>query len=290
MNEKTIDYLQYSMYVSREKLLSTCEQISPVRNYKQGYRQPNGVRVYTGNALTKKALFIVDGTTLHNMRVNGISNEDYIEKILTSGATISRIDLQVTQFVSDDLITPSDYLQMIRDNEVLSSHVKHGTKWLSSLDENYSDNIETLYIGDMSNRGKRGIVRAYDKGVELDLGKYLISRLEVEDKRDKAHVSARRIVNGASVAEVLKTRFDCNNERWQNLIDADSIDTTRGEQIADTSEEDKMTSRWKWLTDVVAKSLGEAIAYDEDNGLGEGRKQLFELVMSEAYKSAKVDN
>lgn len=283
MNEKSVDYLQYSMFASKDKFYQTSEQIPPVRNYRVGFRQADGTRIYFGNALSKKALFILDGRTLHNQRINGESNEDYIERVLTDGAKVSRIDLQVTQFVQSDLITPSDYLDMVREGQVLSAHVKHGVKWLSSLDENYRDNVETLYIGDMKKRGKRGIVRAYDKGVEMDLTKFLISRLEVEDKRDNAHTTAKRIASGVTVSEAIKSRFDIKNDRWQDLIGADSIDMTRGKQIVDSSEQDKMDSRWKWLIGTVAKSLGQAIAHDEINGMSEDNKLNFERAMAKAY-------
>jgi len=283
MNEKTIDYLQYSMFASLERFISTSETITPVRNYTAGFLQPNGVKVYFGNALTKKALFVATGSVLHNMRVNGVSNEDYIEKILTQGAKISRLDMQITQFVTDDLITPSDYADFVRKGHVVSSHSKYGAKYIASVDEQYQDNIETVYIGDMSSRGKKGIIRAYDKGYEMDLGRYMISRLEVEDKREKAHTSAKRIVSGASIAEVIKTRFDVNDARWQDLIDAKSIDTSRGEQISIENESSKMQKRWQWLIDKVAPVIAKSIDYDMSNGYGQDRLDMFNGAIKREY-------
>lgn len=286
--EKYVDYLQYSMNAKEEKFMSLSKPIAGMMNYKRGYLQPDGTRVLFGHSNTDKALFIKSGLVLHNRRVDGLQIADLLDNILCRGANVSRIDLCLTEYVDDGLNTPEIYANLVGDGKCVSSHAKHGARYIASIGENYKDDIETVYIGDMRNRAKRGIVRVYDKGVELDIGKYLISRVEVEDKRDKAQVSAKRIASGHSVGSVLKTRVDFDDMRWINLLDADDIDMSRGKQIKPTVDADmKNSNRWAWLVNKIAPTIAKAIAYDMDSGLDDTNLNRFNEAIELAYANLR---
>lgn len=288
ITEKYVDYLQYSIEEKEEKFISVTKSIRPIANYKRGYKQPNGTRIYFGHHNTDRALVVMSGITLHNMRADGLQISEHIAKVINLGANVSRLDLCLTEYVDDGLYTPETYRDLVHAGKCISPHAKHGARYIASVGENYKDDIETLYIGDMKNRGKRGIARCYDKGVELDLSKYMISRVEVEEKRDRAKVSAKRIAEGYSVASVLKTRLDFDDEYWHDLLNCEDIDMSRGKQINPNYDEIAQNAkRWAWLVKSVAPSIAKAIAFDVDNGSAESNLNLFNNAIEEAYKKLR---
>ena len=273
------------MREEERKFLSVSKKIPSVKNYKRGYLQPDGTRIYFGHWNTENALFVLSGATLHNMRINGVEIEDYLENILTKSARVSRLDICLTQFIGSHLYVPSDYVKLINKKKIISSHAKHGAKYIASVDEDYRDNIETVYIGDMKNRAKNGIVRVYDKGLELDIGKYLMTRVENEEKRDKAHVSCKRIASGKTIPEVLKSRLDFEDDKWQELINCDYIDMSRGKQISPTLDIDmKYAKKWAWLINTVAPVIADAIDNDVSQENYRDHLSVFNKAIETAYE------
>lgn len=275
MIERHLDYLQFSAMIAE----SVCTEngysdLVPVRFYKRGYRDEFGTRLYFGNPNSKKALVVMAGHALEIMRGNGHEDAGIIDLALRQDGEISRMDLAVTEWVETDLIQLEDIECWFKEGLIESSLVAGGMKEISSISENTGRSVETLYIGDMSKRGKKGIFRAYDKGLEINIGQYLATRLEYEDRGEKAHNSALRLAETNSISGVFRSRFDVKSIQFERLMDADAVSTKRG---AGKFEEEAMENerRWQWLLNQVAPSLKEAIETERKNGFGDDRLNQF---------------
>lgn len=284
MITRHIDYLQYNMlYYERKCIVSEMKKIAPVQWYKRGYEDALGVRYYFGNPRTNKALIIMSGKALHNYRVVDWKITDLLREIIDQKGRVSRIDLAVTEYVeSDEIFQVSDIAKLYTDGKLESSHCAYGAKTIASLGENYTDGIETLYIGDLQNRGKKGIFRSYDKSLEMDIGRFLISRIEIEDKRDKALVSARRLADGNSIGSVFRTRMNSNTEMWNRLMDADEIDISRGAELAKSDDEHDHENRKTWLLTQVAPAMAKVLDKEPDF--------LWHFLKASGYQFDKTDD
>lgn len=278
MKETLIDYITFNTSKIPHFLQVTKHlDSSVVSNYGKSYMCKCGTTIHYENKQTDKYHVVMQGTQCREWQIEfgyrGLAQE------IGSSANISvtRLDIAITQFIdSDGLIVPEDVQAWYVGDMIESSHVKHGSSWYESDKPNGRDEKisrgNTFYLGDWQRRGKNGIFRAYDKGLDLNLDEYLITRLEIEEKRKNAMTSFQRIVAGNSLEQVFQTRFDASDERFQALLDCKPIEITRGKSKEKQDEDDKelkMANRWQWLMAQVAKPLAEAIAYDlyeSDNG------------------------
>lgn len=277
ITHKFLDWLQYSIDEKHAPMHDDPKILGGFEGYRYGWQNPDGTKVYTGHNKSQKALVIHSGQPMQKLR-SIIDELDYIDDVLSKGAKFSRVDLAMDIYIHDDFIKPSDFLLWHMQGLIKSSHAEVDPTFIGKQVKKRE--METVSFGDLAKRGKKGMVRVYDKGIELDLDRYLITRVEVEDKREKAHTSAKRLLKH-SVAEVLKTRFDVDHEKFQKAINAESIDITRGNAI-DKEKEDGYRSRWTWLIETVAPVLGREIAKDELAG-NFGNRDLFEKEMTIAY-------
>lgn len=293
ITHKFIDYLQFNTFPEMIPVLDNAIPVTPFNGYKWGVRLEDQTRVYGGHNKSDKCLVIQSGEAMREIREN-YSELQHLEQILSEGAKITRIDLAMDIYIDDCFLTPLDFVKFYGKGKIISCHAEYAPKFIGGLEidqhNRMSKNIETLSFGDLKKRGKKGMARVYDKGIELDLEKYMITRVEVEDKRDKAHVSAKRVLDHG-VASVLKTRFDVEDDLYQSLIGAHSIDITRGTGKAKNKELEE-NSRWQWLIETVAPSLGKQLASDDLQGIEENRL-LFESAMLNSYiehmQSNKLD-
>lgn len=284
--EFTIDKLQYSA----PKPFSTPHDKTPkhipsIPSYRYGFIDTGtGIRYYGGNANTDKQLIILDPVALNS--VGDI--QDYIEGVLTMGGKFSRIDIAMTEYIGDTATyKPEDYIIDYWKGNIVSSHAKYTPKFISSVGTNKRQ-VETLYFGDMSSRGKKGIVRAYDKGIEQDyVAKYNLNtgdivRLEVEDKRDKAHTTVKRYMDGSTLQQLLNSRFSVNNKRWQDRINCIPADLSRGIN-ADQDQALALYNRLQWLETI--KNAVASIRHDEIliNGSSEQWDNWLYTMMSLAH-------
>lgn len=265
MIERHIDYLQFSASFSEiNAIQNQLQVISAPKFYSRGYIGHNGIRYYFGNPNSKKAFVVVSGAVLHNLRVGGMDDMKILEWAFDYGAVVSRIDLAVTEWVEDTLVTLQDVENWYVASEFTGSLVKYGAKKVSSFDDENAERPETFYIGDMMKRGKLGIFRAYNKGIELNIGDYLATRLEYEDRGEKAQSTAIRICRDGDIAGNFRARIDCKNAEFERLMEAPAVDTSRGLGAVKVGIEDKMASRWEWLIEQVAPALNEAMKHEKD--------------------------
>jgi hypothetical protein len=276
MHEIFVDYLQCSMLYREE----TCREqkhkdISPTKWYSRGYEDEIGVRRFYGNPKSKKAMIIYSGRALHNMRVAGWDVRERINSILANGGNVTRIDWAITDYVDEFLITPKLVKTLVRQGRVTGTLAKHGGKFIAGQKVGAPQHIETFYIGDQKKRGKSGIFRAYDKGIELGLSQDLITRLELEERGENAHNSAKRYAMRYEIPAIMNTRLQWRHNDFNRVFEAEPIDMSRGEQIQIGDERMQNDKRWQWLEKQVAPALRKAIKNDEKFGLGNERLLQF---------------
>jgi len=270
MIERNVDYLQISVSFPQNK----CRErgwkiIPPVPFYKIGYQDENGVRYYYGNPNSKKALCICGGFALQSLREHGSSDGQICDNFAKLNATCSRVDLAITEYIEAEFVTLSDVEGWFRDGKIKSAHTSGGCKEILAVPQMGEKAIQTLYIGELEKRGSRGIFRAYDKGVEMDLEPFLITRLEIEDRGDKAMATFKRIADTNDVAGNFRARFDVDDPEFERLMQAPVADTTRGQNLQKRSEIELRNGRWYWLINQVAPALKQAMKDDEELQLGD---------------------
>lgn len=265
MIERNLDYFQASALISEAELRdSNYQQTSAMKFYSRGYVDSFGFRYYFGNPNSKLALIVGAGQALQAARDYGLTDAEIVQRWLKAGAKVTRIDIAVTKWIDEKFVTIEDVEIWFKSGQITSNLCSYGAKRISSLSLDGNEYPETLYVGNMEKRGKKGIFRAYDKGVQLDLGQYLATRLEIEDRGEKAHNSAVRIAEGHALGSVFKSRFDVSNDSFQELMDAPAIDISRGQGKGKTEMEEKQDNRWAWLMEQVAPALRGLIAESRD--------------------------
>lgn len=258
--EAKIDYLQASADIAESDLSSRkIEKIAPTKFYKRGYQDANGTRYFYGNPNSKKAFVVMAGKALDNIRNEGFSEKDLLSSLLDRNGKFTRCDLAITQYDEPKICGLEDFQAWFKQGLIDSPLVARGGKLVSSLDLEGETYPETFYIGDLKKRGKKGLFRAYDKGAQIDIGRFLMIRWELEERGENSHQSVKRIAAGDSVASVFRSRFDVRSDDFQAVLNAEkaSIERGLGKEKDDMLTEEER--RWRWLIEQVAPSLKKAI-------------------------------
>jgi len=276
MIERHVDYLQMNALLEETMFLDGhAAIIPPTRFYKRAYRDENDVRYYFGNPNSKKALIVAAGGALENIRARGVNDADILDRYLSMGGKCTRIDLAVTEYIETDFVTVEDVKSWVRDGLVTSSWIGSGVKSLSEMTEDGNDRLETFYVGAWADRAKKGMFRAYDKGLQLKIEPETVTRLEIEDRQDKAHSTARRVAETNDIAGNFRARFDVQHEQFERLMEAPAAPVVRLGYNRKSERDDEMAKRWEWLIGQVAPALKEAVEYDREKEMTEARLTAF---------------
>lgn len=276
MLERFLDYMQFSANVNeRDCMDQKFDTVYPIQFYSRGYRHPLGYRIYFGNPNSKKALIVASADALSNMRGENMLDAEILSYGLDLGAKFTRIDLTVTDWQTfDGLLELKDVENWFKKGLIESPLAEHGCKEIAEIFPSGRE-VQTLYIGDIEKRGKRGIFRAYDKGIELDLGLYMATRIELELRGSSANATARRLSESNDIAGNFRSKFNVRHKEFDRLMDADAVDISRGKQIVGKEADEENDSRWIWLMKQVAPSLKKAIQQDIKSGKGTDRLNQF---------------
>ena len=270
MIERAVDYLQASSLLSESAvIMKGFRPLPPVRFYKRGYLHPNGFRLYFGNPNSNKAMLIASGEVMQSLRNDQRLDAEIIDWVLTTGGEISRLDLAVTEFIEEELCTLSDVENWHSEGLISSPLLSGGLKEISRIREGGLREKETLYIGDIKKRGKKGIFRAYDKGIELGIGSEIVTRIELELKREKAHNTAVRIAETNDISGNFRASFDVRSKDFERLMDADAVRVHRGKNQVKDAENEEIARRWDWLLNQVAPALKRAVLDERMAGRGD---------------------
>lgn len=295
MIERNVDYIQFSAPFSEKTIIEKQFEVIPsVKFYKRGYRDDLGIRYYFGNnnPKVKTALTILSGATLQNMRNGEKTDAEILQWIIEAGGKITRLDLAVTEWITTLLITVQSVERWYRKKLIDSNLVRYGARTIVGYPAETSNRqIETFYVGDMEKRGDIGIFRAYDKGLELDLGLYLSTRIELELRGKSANATAGRIAKTGDVAGNFRSKFNVRDQEFDRVMDADIVETSRGKAQKNTEKNEDLAKRWDWLLSQVAPALRQAIADDQKLGLNDARLTEFLIrsgLLSEMARGADL--
>jgi DNA relaxase NicK len=250
-----------------------------------------GFRLYFGNPNSKKALVVASGQTMQSLRNDQYLDAEIIDWMLHNGGEISRLDLAVTESESENLLTVEGVQTWYEKGLIESALLSGGAKTVGGYRLDLSHNLETFYVGSLKKRGKKGIFRAYDKGLELGVGEKLITRIELELKRESAHSTAKRLAETNDIAGNFRAKFNVRSSKFEELMDADAVNVQRGENRVKRPEEEETAKRWDWLIKQVAPALKEAIKTERKEGRGDARFYEFLLasgMRDEMLKAAFV--
>lgn len=292
MIERYVDYMQFSALINEQECVeSKYDIVFPIQFYTRGYRHPLGYRIYFGNPNSKKALVIASGDACQNMRDGDLYDSEIIQYALSLGGNFTRLDLAVTEYIEDQFVTIEEIEKWLSLGLIDSYHEKFGGKLISSVYRGGAKEHQTLYIGNMEKRGKAGIFRAYDKGVEMGIGNEIITRIELEERGEKAHNSAIRMAETNNLSGVFRSRFDVRSEDFARLMDSEAISTKRGKQRENVEHDLEAQARWDWLMKQVAPALLSAIQQDIAEGKGTYRLNQFlaKAGINKALNYQKVD-
>lgn len=250
--EFKIDYLQFSSHRMPSWLINSIDDFKTRSNisfYRVMTKFANGAVMYEDNPNTDKRLFVLSGKVCERLEIGKLEK---LKSLVDDHAKISRVDLCCT--VDIPILK-----KIIESKDKIES--KKFTDIKIIADSEYTP--ETIYIGDMKHRAKKGIVRAYDKALQLNLDMCL-NRVEVELRKDDANIATKRVAYGEPISDVMNSKFRIDTE-WYQEIFGDGISTKRF-AIDDTVELTEIQRKMAWLEKQVAPTLQYVLDYDKANG------------------------
>lgn len=157
MIERFIDFIQASLLLSEATvIMKGYAPLPAIRFYKRGYQHPRGYRLYFGNPNSARALIVASGQTMQSLR-NDFLDAEILDHILTLGGEVTRLDLAVTDWNTfDGMIELGDIEKWVSEGLIEAEGLSGQAKTISSLAFGGRKDLETLYIGDMKKRGKKG--------------------------------------------------------------------------------------------------------------------------------------
>jgi len=271
---KEIDYIQFS----------TPKMVTMFEDYPQESRSPNsfykrakvyagGLMVLTGNPNTDKELVIMSGKTCRFYRS---TLDAMLEDEMRNGAKVSRLDLCVN-------VDSADHLNMF--DRALTEGIIETKRF--DLEESIKildrqNNVETLYVGNLKHRAKKGIFRAYDKAKEQGL-QIEWSRFELETRGQVANNNAKRYLQGVDIGNMINNTLNIPQSWWSDLMGAKST-LEQTEMIVEDTNMSPEESRWIWLMKQVAPALGKAIAHDQYSEHNGGNFERFQQMVQKHYE------
>lgn len=251
--EFKIDWLQFSADVVYMPITEGEEpkpEKSSQRFYRSMQKYSSGLVVHHGNPNTGRPLYVLTGKVCDRLCVG----QDLLKNIIYDWkGSIGRLDLAMT--VDVPILD-----KIMRDKDKVVSEMYQECKAIVDGDMT----VETIYFGDQKKRGKKGIVRCYDKGKQLDLSDCLLHRIEVENKGKNATVAGKRIVRGEPIGDVMNAKFRIDAEWYKDLV-GDGVSNSRFSNDVDEDMTD-IERKIMWIHNQVIPSMQDIIDYDIENG------------------------
>lgn len=269
--EFKIDYMQFTSEIPASNKTRSYElHRSFMQNYKVMRVFDSGMTSHHGHNKSDKWLNICTGQVCDTIE----DQQAYIKNVLELDGTFSRIDFCVTV---ENGCSMADFREWCKKKIVTGALSETGIK---SIVNDKTQNSETTYVGDLTKRSKRGIFRAYDKGIELGLENVKLTRFELEERKKRAHLSARRFSDGMNIGDIIRQRVDVDCDEWRVIMGAKSESLSR--YAPDTDKED-IDKTWHWLIDTCAKTLGQKMALDQWNEIADGNYDFFMKTVEKSY-------
>lgn len=284
MKSYEIDYLQYSLdeTVMHDYKLDPiiARKPSPMGFYTHCWTFSSGGSAHFGNPNTDKVLYVYGGSALAKLS-DSLPTYTHIESVLSAGAKISRIDFAVTVTDDDDdYISVGDFVSLVESGGVTGSHIERGGA--KAYRELVNQQYETVYIGSQKKRAKHGVLRVYNWSLAHtpDSGR-AHTRIELEERRDKANTAAKRFLDGYPIGQLIQQRVQANCDKWVRIMGDASVVNTRYRDEAKQEE----TSVWHWLSRQVAPPLARAIVEDIYSNKGYSNYEAWNRLVSDKVES-----
>lgn len=250
--QATIDYLQFTSLEAPEFLDGAgLLGYSPLPFYRHCRTYECGTRIYTGNVQSEKMLVQMAGKACDNHNMT-----DYPQRLkyaLMRGSKFSRIDLAITV---EGLESLYKFREAVQANTIQAKRFeKDEPKIVTGAD----GMPQTVYLGDLKKRSRKGCFRAYDKGKELGI-EAMISRFELEIRQKRANTAVRRVIGGHGIGNIIRNVVDIPQARW--WIDMMGAKSEKLPRFAPDEQAEPIVTRWKWLHTQVAPALGKLLAVD----------------------------
>jgi len=261
--EFKIDYLQFSserfpIWMINESTEFYKRSSKPFYTHETKFA--NGAMMYTGNPKTDKHLYVLSGSVCKKLSITA----DWMQSLVKDNGIISRIDFAMT--------TDTNVLKLLqRDRKHIVSEMYNDMKIIS--DGDYTP--QTIYCGDMGKaRKKKGILRAYDKGLQLgiDLKMY---RIELELRQNHATIASKRYASNESIPSIMNAKFKVNKSWYHDYFGNDESTMRFTDTPIDPIPE--IERKMYWLESQVLPSLQYVIDYDRDNGTSNFSRLISQL-------------
>jgi len=270
-----IDYMQFStdLPASNKQREHTLKK-SFMNNYKTMRVFESGLTSHHGHNKSDLWLNIATGSVCDKIE----NHREFIKNILKLHGKFSRIDFCCTV---ENGCSMNDFREWCENKEVSGPLSDTGIKSIVNDD---TQKAETTYVGDLKKRSKRGIFRAYDKGIELGIEDAKLTRFELEERKHRANTTARRFAYGMHIGDIIRQRVDVDNDIWRGIMGAKSSKLTR---YATEETNEEVDTTWHWLIDTCAKTLGKKMALDQWNGKANVNYDLFMKQVEKSYNGQK---
>lgn len=247
--ESSIDYMQFTSDKPFSNKSGEYElKKSTMKNYQVMRVLESGFTSHHGHNKSNRWNNVASGKVCQQIP----DQLEFVKNVIKNGAVFSRIDFTLTVF---DGMEISYFRSLIRDGKVTGALMDSSAK---SIINDKTQVDETTNLGDLKKRAKRGMFRAYDKAVQLNLEDCKITRFELEERSKRADVTAKRFASGMSVGDLIQQRVNVDDDLWREMCGLKSEKLPRFKSGDDDDDDDEGT--WKWLLETVAKTLGRKIA------------------------------
>lgn len=277
--EKSVDYLQYTSDVIPRFLgKDYLQRRPPIPFYKACNEYPCGTLVYFGNVNSEKYLIQMPGKACVEYTVDGKLLP--LTTCFGYGGKVSRLDLAVTV---DELWPLRAFKRVVGTEKLVSKRFESDApKLICSA----NGDVETVYVGSLKKRGKKGIFRAYNKGLESGLGGTYI-RFELEIRQKLATTAAKRLNDGKDIGDIIRNVVDVPGAGW--WVDMMGKKSEKLPFFYDDDGSDPVTRRWHWLCTQVAPALAKLLVIEEKQGT-ENYARFQDRVVAEIGKTKMLDS
>lgn len=277
--EETIDYLQFTFPEIPDFLGAyPYPGGSPLAFYKMCYEFGCGTRVYTGNNKSDKFLVQMPGKACERHQMTQYPGR--LQLVLDRKCHFSRVDLAVTV---DSLEPLRKFREALTDGEVKSE------RYENSEPKMITDGlgiVETIYVGSLRERSRKGVFRAYDKGKDLGI-EAMLTRFELEVRRKAADTAIKRFLLDISIGRLIREVVDLPFAKWWKKIMGEGMEPLPRYTLTNAPD-DPVERRWHWLNEQVAPALAKLMLLDTKLGT-ENHARFVDRVHSEMLKATMLD-
>lgn len=250
-----------------------------IGNFKMKFVTDYGV-IHYGHNKSDKYSHVMSGKDCEKHRYDFCVDAELIRMLMDMDAQFTRIDIAITHEGSS--------LDQFKEN-----HMDFGVgalidqRHIKTIADGTTDALETIYIGDRKKRARKGVFRAYNYGLAHGL-EDILTRYELEIGSDRAQSAAKKINEGTQLGATMRSYIDFPSwEDYQIWTSGDIHEPIRGKSIEDDDIQAQL-SKWNWLHNQVAPSLGRAMARQVmDYGHSDGYKEFMKIA-KKAYEAELI--